>query len=127
MREPAKTFEDLFVWKKAHAFVLAVYRLSRDFPASEVYGLASQLQRAAVSIPANIAEGFRRRSKADKIRFLGISQGSLEECRYYLILVRDLGYGDITEAQQLIQDVSRLLEAYVSGIRDAAEYMVKED
>lgn len=68
MREPAKTFEDLVVWQKAHLFVLMVYRLSRDFPKNEMYGLSSQFRRAAVSVAANIAEGFRKRSKAEKAR-----------------------------------------------------------
>lgn len=81
MREAAKTFEDLVVWQKAHLFVLGVYRLSEGFPRCEIYGLSSQFRRAAVSIAANIAEGFRKRSKADKIRFLNIAQGSVEECR----------------------------------------------
>ena len=81
MRAPAKTFEDLVVWQKAHQFVLAVYRLSRTFPRSETYGLSSQFRRAAVSVAANIAEGFRKRGNADKIRFLNIAQGSLEESR----------------------------------------------
>ena len=70
MREPAKTFQDLVVWQKSHQFVLAVYRLTHEFPRTERYGLTSQLRRAAVSIPANIAEGFKRRGKADKVRFL---------------------------------------------------------
>ena len=69
MRAPAKTFEDLVVWQKALQFVLAVYRLSRTFPRSETYGLSSQFRRAAVSIAANITEGFKKRGKADKLRF----------------------------------------------------------
>ena len=73
--------------------MLAVYRLSRTFPRSETYGLSSQFRRAAVSVAANVAEGFRKRGKADKLRFLNIAQGSLEELRYYLILARDLDYG----------------------------------
>jgi len=86
MREPAKTFEDLVVWQKAHQFVLAVYRLSRTFPRAETYGLSSQFRRAAVSIAANIAEGFRKRGKADKLRFLNIAQGSLDEAYSRAIL-----------------------------------------
>ena len=86
MRKPAKSFQDLLVWQKSHQFVLGVYGLTKNFPRSETYGLTSQFRRAAVSIPANIAEGFRKRGKADKVRFLNIAQGSLEECRYYLIL-----------------------------------------
>jgi four helix bundle protein len=116
MREPAKTFQDLLVWQKAHLLVLTVYRLSGMFPKCETYGLSSQFRRAAVSIASNIAEGFRKRGKADKIRFLNIAQGSVEECRYYLILTRDLGYGDVSEAELLLQEVSKLLEAYSQGI-----------
>lgn len=116
MREPAKTFEDLLVWKKAHLFVLSVYRLSGRFPKDEIYGLASQFRRAAVSIAANIAEGFRKRSKADKLRFYNIARGSLEECRYYLILTKDLEYTDISDAKLLLEDVSKLLEAYCQSV-----------
>ncbi|MDQ3331145.1 MAG: four helix bundle protein, partial [Planctomycetota bacterium] len=89
-REPARRFEDLIVWQKAHALVLTIYRTTESFPRTETYGLTSQLRRSAVSIPANIAEGFRKRGRSDKARFLNISQGSLEETRYYLILARDL-------------------------------------
>ncbi len=90
-RKPAKTFQDLIVWDKAHQFVLSVYRLSNNFPKNEMYGLTSQIRRAAISIPANIAEGFKKKTKPDKARFLNIAQASLEECRYYLILIKDLG------------------------------------
>ena len=116
MRAAARTFEDLVVWQKAHQFALAVYRLTRAFPRSEVYGLTSQFRRAAVSIAANIAEGFRKRGGADKVRFLNIAQGSLEESRYYLILTRDLEYGDISEAKAVLQETSKLLEAYSQAI-----------
>ena len=112
MRAAARTFEDLVVWQKAHQFALAVYRLTRTFPRSEVYGLTSQFRRAAVSIAANVAEGFRKRGSADKVRFLNIAQGSLEESRYYLILTRDLGYGDVAEAKAVLEETSKLLEAY---------------
>jgi four helix bundle protein len=93
-RPAARTFSDLLVWRKAHEFVLAVYKFTAAFPKTETYGLAVQMRRAAVSIPANIAEGFRRRGKPDKARFMNIAEGSIEECRYYLILAQDLGYGD---------------------------------
>jgi len=116
MREPTKTFEDLLVWQKAHSFVLIVYRISGTFPKHEIFGLSSQFRRAAVSIAANIAEGFRKRSNADKIRFYNIAQGSLEECRYYLVLTKDLDYSDTSEAKLLLQEVSKLLEAYSHGI-----------
>jgi len=116
MREPAKRFEDLVVWQKAHQLVLAVYRLTQSFPRSEIYGLTSQFRRAAVSIAANIAEGFRKRGRADKIRFLNIAQGSLEESRYYLMLSNDLGYGDVSGPTRLLEEVSKLLEAYMRAI-----------
>lgn len=87
----SRSFQDVEVWKKAHQFVLGVYRMTEAFPKSELYGLTSQLRRAAVSIPANFAEGFKRRTQAEKARFYNISQGSLEESRYYLILSKDLG------------------------------------
>jgi four helix bundle protein len=115
-REPAKSFEDLPVWQKAHSFVLMIYRLTGAFPKHEVFGLTSQFRRAAVSMPANIAEGFRRRGSSDKARFFNIAQSSLEECRYYLVLARDLEYADTQEANRLIQEVSKLLDAYSKNI-----------
>jgi len=114
--KPAKTFEDLIVWQKAHEFVLGVYELTEGFPKSEIYGLTSQLRRAAVSIAANIAEGFKKSGKSDKARFLNISQGSIEECRYYLILARDLRYGQRSELNSLLEEVSKLLTRYRSAI-----------
>ena len=115
-RPAARSFRDLLVWRKAHEFVLGVYPYTAAFPNSETYGLASQLRRAAVSIPANIAEGFRRRGKADKARFMNIAEGSVEECRYFLILVRDLGYGDTQKLSAALEEVSRLLGAYTAAI-----------
>jgi four helix bundle protein len=78
----------------------------------------SQFRRAAVSIAANIAEGFGKRNKADKLRFLNIAQGSIEECRYYLILSKDLKYGDFTGASLLLQEVSKLLQACIHSIKN---------
>lgn len=117
-RQPARQFEDLIVWQKAHALVLAVYRISQSFPRTETYGLTSQLRRAAVSVPANIAEGFRKRGIADKARFLNIAQGSLDEVRYYLILAHDLGYSAENQAS-MVEEVSRLLNAYSRQIRSS--------
>ena len=111
-RTAARSFEDLVVWQKAHAWVLLVYRMSEGFPAKENYALTSQLRRAAMSVPANIAEGFKKRGTRDKLRFFNIAQGSLEESRYFLILARDLGYADIGDAYAKLEEVSRLLEAY---------------
>ena len=108
----AKTFADVEVWRKAHAWVLAVYRFTDHFPKHELFGLTSQLRRAAVSIPANFAEGFKKKSRADKARFYNIAQGSLEECRYYMILAQDLSYGNTTVLLASLEEVSKMLEAY---------------
>ena len=111
--QPAKSFRDLIVWQKSHQFVLAVYRMTRaDFPREEIYGLTSQFRRAAVSIAANIAEGFKKQSKADKARILNISEGSLEECRYYIILAKDLEYTNNDTLYELTNEIGRLLHAY---------------
>jgi four helix bundle protein len=110
------TFQNLIVWQRAHDLVLAVYRMTNEFSRSKIYGLSSQFRQAAVSIAANIAEGFRKRGKSDKLRFYNIAEGSLEECRYDLILTRDLGYADIAEASHLLQETSKLLTAYAKGL-----------
>ncbi len=119
MNVVSRSFQDLRVWQKAHELVIEVYRITGGFPKEEIYGLTSQFRRAAVSVPANIAEGFIKKSDADKLRFLNISQGSLEECRYYIILATDLGYvtGDTSNVKGLMTTVSRMLNAYMQGIR----------
>ena len=115
-REKAKRFQDLIVWQKAHQFVLSVYKVTETFPNKELYGLTSQFRRAAFSIPANIAEGFRKAGRADKHRFMNIAQGSLEECRYYLILAKDLGYMESKELMVQLEEVSKLLNAYAKAV-----------
>jgi four helix bundle protein len=117
--DTAKNFTDLIVWQRSHAFVMGTYQQVKSFPDYEQYGLASQFRRAAVSIPANIAEGFSKVSKLDTARFLNISECSLEECRYYLILARNLAY--ITQEHMgklwnLREKVGRLLNGYRSDI-----------
>ncbi len=116
LRPAAKTFQDLLVWRKAHEFVLAVYSFTAAFPKRETYGLALQMRRAATSVAANIAEGFRKRGKADKARFMNTAEGSLEESRYYLILAQDLRYGETAPLTRLLEEVSRLLNAYAKAI-----------
>jgi four helix bundle protein len=115
-RQPARTFQDLIVWQKAHRFALGIYRFTDGFPKTEVYGLTSRIRRAAVSIAANISEGFKKTGRADKARFMNTAQGSVEECRYYLILSADLGYGQSSELNALLEEVSKLLDAYASAI-----------
>lgn len=115
-RPPAKRFEDLIVWRKAHNFVLGVYKFTAGFPKQETYGLASQMRRASVSIAANVAEGFRKRGKADKARYMNTAEGSLDESHYYLILAWDLGYGDTQSLLNGLDEVSRLLSSYARAI-----------
>ena len=115
-RPAARTFRDLIVLQKAHEYALATYTSTATFPKTETYGLSSQMRRAAVSIPANIAEGFRKRGKADKARFLKIAEGSIEECRYYRILTQDLGYGQTAVLMSLLEEVSHLINAYARAI-----------
>ena len=110
-----KLFTDLLMWQESHRFVLDVYKKTENYPKHELFGLVSQLRRAAVSIPANIAEGYRRKGKNEKLRFFNISQGSLEECRYFLILSKDLNYINDEQFQKLInilEKSSKLLNGY---------------
>ena len=116
MNTPVKSFEDLIVWQKAHQYVLEIYRLTASFPKSELFGLTAQMRRAGTSIPANIAEGFKKIGIRDKIRLLNVAQGSVEESRYYLILTRDLQFGNIDKLRINLEEVSRLLEAYMNAI-----------
>jgi four helix bundle protein len=107
----------LLIWQKAHAFVLCVYQETESFPRDERFGLTSQLRRSAVSIPANIAEGFVKRGIADKLRYLNIAQGSLEESRYYLLLASDLGLADLSALELLAEECSRMIEAFSQALR----------
>jgi four helix bundle protein len=119
MEKPARSFRDLVVWQKAHEFVLAIYRLKKEFPADERFGLTAQIRQAAVSVAANVAEGFSKRGKSDKARFFNIAQGSLEEVHYYLILGTDLGYADCAKLAETYREVARLLNGYTRAILNA--------
>ena len=107
---------ELIVWQKAHRFVLSVYELTKAFPREEVFGITAQLRRASVSIAASIAEGYSKRGERDKMRFLNIAQGSLSECRYFLILARDLKYALVEKLERDLDEVSKLLNSYRRGI-----------
>ena len=117
----AFSFKDIIAWQKSYEFVLLAYKATRQFPDFEKYGLSSQFQRAAVSIVANIAEGSKKLSKADKLRLMNIAQGSLEECRCYIMLSHDLEYISEEEFNKLtysIEGASYYLNAYCRAINE---------
>jgi four helix bundle protein len=111
---------DVVAWQKANESVLGVYALTEVLPKGETFGLTAQSRRAAVSVPANIAEGFKERGIWDTLRFLNIAQGSPEECRYYPILCADLRYADPAQLMARLDEVSRLLARYLVAIRTDA-------
>ena len=115
--EPARRFQDLVMWQKSHALTLRTYRLTTMYPKHEIYGLSAQMRRAAVSVSANIAEGFSKRGKADKARYLNTAQGSLEELRYYFLLSRDLEYLKADVSWDDVDEVGRILGGYVRTLR----------
>ena len=114
-----QSFEEVIAWQRAHAFVLSVYKITKGFPDDEKFGLTSQFRRAAVSIEANIAEGYRKIGKSDKLRFFNIAEGSLSECKDYIILSRDLEYITPEQYKELwnsIEEASRYLIKYSNGV-----------
>src|SRR5271169_4410932 len=113
-------FTELRVWQRSHASALSVYRLTAQFPPEERYGLTSQLRRAALSVPTNIAEGSKRIGRQDYARFLNIAEGSLAETEYLLMVGRDLGYianKSYVGPQKEIEEISKMLY----GLRKAVE------
>ncbi|MFZ3213414.1 MAG: four helix bundle protein [Terriglobales bacterium] len=118
-----KDFKDLRVWQKSHALTLAIYRMTQRFPKEEMYGLTSQIRRAAVSIAANIAEGCGRRSDREFRRFLQIARGSASELEYHLLLARDLRFQsaqEYTSVQAAVAEVQRMLTALVKSLTPQA-------
>ena len=115
----SRSFRDLECWQQAHEFVKAIYSITKHFPEDERYGLSSQFRRAAISIAANICEGYRKLRRADKLRFMNIAQGPLEECRYYIILSHDIEYIDqaaFDSLEYLINGTSWKLNGYAEAI-----------
>lgn len=111
-------FEDLQVWQKAHQLVLVIYKTTRKFPDEERFGLISQMRRSAISVPANIAEGFRKQGKKDKINFYNIAQGSLDELNYYIILSKDLEYIKTNSILlNQIEEIARMLTGLINSIK----------
>ena len=119
-----QSFRDLKVWQKAHELTLAGYRATAQFPREELYGITSQLRRAAASVPANLAEGRCRRGDRDFARFVGIALGSASETEYHLLLARDLGFLQQavydTLAEQ-VDEVTRMLSVLYERLTSEAE------
>jgi four helix bundle protein len=115
-----KTFQDLSVWQKSRQFVLKIYKLTKTFPAEERFGLTSQLQRAVVSVCANIAEGKKKGTK-EYLRYLDIAEGSLEEAKCYLILSMDLEYCDSNQFNELFDltnEIGRMMHSLKQSLRE---------
>ena len=119
-----RDFKKMQVWEKAHQFVLRVYQITASFPKEEMYGLTSQIRRAAVSIPANIAEGAGRETQAELAHFLYIAAGSAAELDYHLLLARDLGYvgaSDYPDLEKCITEIKRMLHGFSKKVKSNAK------
>jgi len=113
-----KSFKDLVVWQKGYKLVLEIYKITRDFPKSESYGLSQQMRKAAVSIPSNIAEGYGRIHKAEYKQFLPIAYGSLSELETQYLLSMDLKYISKSEiVEKLLKEVGSMLYRMLNPIR----------
>jgi four helix bundle protein len=108
-------FQASLIWQRAHRFVLSVYNYSEYFPPKETCGLTTEFRRAAIAIAMNTAEALGK-TNDEKTRSLKTARGSVEQCRYYLILAKDLGYGDHPELMPQLEEVSRMLEQLNQGI-----------
>ncbi len=120
IRPIVHSYRDLVVWKKSMALVLDVYRCTQAFPKIEIYGLTSQLRRAAVSVPSNIAEGQARRSTGEFKQFLGNARGSLAEVDTQLLIARDLAYLENEVSKELLDntaEIGRMLNALLAALK----------
>lgn len=115
-----KNFKELKVWEKAHKLTLEVYHVTRNFPSEERYGLVSQMRRAAISIPANIAEGVKKKTTRDFLHFLNIAQSSLEELKYYFELSVDLKYINQRVYEEMLMNANEV-GAMLAGLCKSLE------
>ena len=115
------TFKDLIVWQKSHQFVLKIYESTKIFPKEEIFGITSQIRRAAYSIPSNIVEGKKKKTIPHQLSFINIVEGSLEEVKYFLILSKDLNYIEENKFNELIKDaeeIGKLINGYEKFIKN---------
>ena len=113
-------WSELEVFEKAHKLTLEIYEVTESYPKNELFGIVSQLRRAAYSVPVNIVEGKSRKNTKELIQFLNIANASLEEVRYLLLLSKDLGYIDDTKYSKLESDceiISRMLNSFINTLR----------
>jgi four helix bundle protein len=119
----AQSFRDLVMWQRSMQLTIAVYRLTKDFPRDELYGLTSQIRRAAVSLPSNIAEGHGRLNSGEFKQFLGVARGSNCELQTQLEIARALGMGNpalINEAERLSREIGRMIYAALQSLKKKA-------
>ena len=119
-----RNYRDLQVWAKAHRLTLELYRVSRQFPREEIYGITGQLRRAAVSIGANLAEGCGRRTSNELARFVRIAMGSASELDYHLLLSRELGFmtgDDFASASATLTEVRKMLTSFLQSVEEQIE------
>jgi len=119
-----RNYRDLQVWKKAHDLTLELYRVSQRFPREEIYGITSQLRRAAVSMGVNLAEGCGRRISSELARFVRIAMGSASELDYHLLLSRDLGFmaaDEFTSASAKLIEVRKMLTSFLNSVEEQIE------
>ncbi|MGH9605115.1 MAG: four helix bundle protein [Terracidiphilus sp.] len=117
-----ESFRNLKVWQRSVEMTLEVYKLTRDFPASERFGLTNQLRRASVSVPSNIAEGYGRSSTGEYVQFLGHARGSTSEVETQLVIAKALGFGEkqsLDAAEALCSEVGRMLRAVMKSLRQS--------
>lgn len=115
VKEKIESFTDLYTWQESHTLVVETYKITKTFPTHEAFGLTSQMQRAAVSITSNIAEGFSRESFAEKTRFYYIAKGSLTELQNQLLVAKDVGYIGTSEFEKMI-DQSKKAHSLLIGL-----------
>lgn len=119
--DKSNSFENLIMWQKMHQIVLDIYKMTNIFPKSELFGITSQIRRSAVSVAANIVEGFSKKGKSDKLRFFNIAEGSLEETNYFLLLINDLKYSETGDLRERIKEVGRMLKSYSNTIKKSLD------
>lgn len=118
-----KSYKDLIVWRKSFELSLLIYKITKDFPKEEIYGLVSQMRRCAVSIPSNIAEGYGRNRKLEYIQFLQIAFASGAELETQLLIAKELGFisdKDFSKTDAILGEIMRMLNSLISKIKTSA-------